>query len=378
MTPKLPKKLQGSILLSILFLSISISSTAQFTEYFESFTSGATSFTSNAQPFTLTGGIQVSVLASTGVDNHTPASTAGSSNQYIDNFNAVGTNKPFSIKTTNSATFTVKSLYFYVSNDPSASHGVTTSGSITFTGKKSGATQFTKTYNSASFTFPSSYTTYQGFTYLDFSAAGYSLIDIDELDIIEPTTFIYVAIDNFQFGAPIVLPIGLANFTANKQENNIALNWQLAQENNIDSFAVEHSMNGKNWEVINTITSTGNSSKAASYSYVDNAPVYGENYYCIKQINNDGTVEYSKVIPIDWDASTSSIDIYPNPATGFFITDLHQNVTTPVYYEVINTLGATVQQGYITTNKQTINIANLPKGIYFLKAAQQIVKFIKQ
>jgi hypothetical protein len=45
---------------------------------------------------------------------------------------------------------------------------------------------------------------------------------------------------------------------------------------------------------------------------------------------------------------------------------------------VISALGANVQQGCITTNKQTINIANLPKGIYLLKAAQQVVKFIKQ
>jgi len=187
-----------SLVLFVLFVA---SLRAQTNEYFESATTSAKSFTSNSQAFTLTNKFLITQLAGAGVDDNTPANPGATfnSDKFVDNYNQGATSQVNSIKTSNSALFTVKNLYYYVSNDIVGTNP-TTSGSITFNGKVSGSTIFTKTFNSG---FNSGFAAYQGFNYLDFSSGtDYSNTGIDELEIVLGGAFIYVAIDNFTWATP--------------------------------------------------------------------------------------------------------------------------------------------------------------------------------
>ena len=95
-------------------------------------------------------------------------------------------------------------------------------------------------------------------------------------------------------------------------------------------------------------------------------------YYRVKQIDNSGKFQYSKIISIVQENKGKGLSIYPNPASSTlnFITD-----DVKFDYQIINTNGQTILNG--RTNYQ-IDISNLPQGSYWLKVGNDITKFIKQ
>ncbi len=215
---------------------------AQTTETFESFTgSGSvkpTTFTSNSQPFTLTttdcvnGGTfgifipgQTWNKCSSGtISNGTGAygvgtsctsgNCTGTSNKFVENGAATGTSQIYSIKTTNSALFTVKALHVYASTD----QGNTPAASgVIFRGKKAGVVIFTVTKSSGMNT---SFGTNNGFTYIDFSTEGGSNntgYTIDELEVQGTGAVNYIAIDNFVWAAAVAL-------SATTSQSNVSCN----------------------------------------------------------------------------------------------------------------------------------------------------------
>ncbi|MBI3519421.1 MAG: SprB repeat-containing protein, partial [Bacteroidetes bacterium] len=203
-------------LLMVLLLSPILKAQVATTETFESYTTGKpTSFTSNSQAFTIvtnscgasnggTFGIfipgqaynlcsQSATSTGTGygvaIGCASSSACGGTSDKFIDNGNSNGTSQIYSIKTSNAALFNIKSLYIYVSADHAASSAVS---GVTFRGKKAGSVLFTLAPASLSINT-------NGFTFIDFVAASYGSINIDELEIQGGASINYVAVDNFRW-----------------------------------------------------------------------------------------------------------------------------------------------------------------------------------
>ncbi len=74
--------------------------------------------------------------------------------------------------------------------------------------------------------------------------------------------------------------------------------------------------------------------------------------------------------------SQNSMQVYPNPAREFIaiknIPDTQLQVT------VYSITGSQVLNTQLSSANQLINVSNLPKGLYFLKANNQVTKFTKQ
>lgn len=160
-----------------------------FVETFESFSAGASSFTSNGVDFeTGTSNFAVENFAGSG---------SGSSDYFLSNSSDVGTGKSYSISTVSSDTFTVSDLYVYLSSNASGSTP-TNDGTITFVGKLAGVTAYTFTISSG---FNTSFSSNEGFNYIDFStapSADYSDINVDEIQFTLGGSFQYIAVDDFQ------------------------------------------------------------------------------------------------------------------------------------------------------------------------------------
>ena len=77
--------------------------------------------------------------------------------------------------------------------------------------------------------------------------------------------------------------------------------------------------------------------------------------------------------------SSGTFAVYPNPTIGvlFVETRLIASLPDPTYH-ITNLMGQTLLQGHITAEKQQIDIANLPSGMYFISVGEQILKFVKQ
>lgn len=101
-----------------------------------------------------------------------------------------------------------------------------------------------------------------------------------------------VLIDDVQVLAPAPLPITLDYFTATPKNTSIELNWGTLSETNNDYFSIYKSPNGlEYWELIGNVQGMGNSSVPTDYSFIDNTPNNGLNYYVLMQTDYDGKRE---------------------------------------------------------------------------------------
>jgi hypothetical protein len=86
-----------------------------------------------------------------------------------------------------------------------------------------------------------------------------------------------------------VLPVELLSFSAIYIQNHTDISWSTATEINNDYFVIEYSVDAQNWEVLNYIKGSGNSSEIIDYTYQH----FTKNsyYYRLKQVDYDGKSE---------------------------------------------------------------------------------------
>lgn len=164
-----------------------------------------------------------------------------------------------------------------------------------------------------------------------------------------------------------VIPVGLLSFKAAKSDNANILTWETASEVNNKGFEVEKSSDGLHFEKMGFVA--GNN-KASTYQFADNTPL-SMSYYRLRQIDNNGTFEYSKIVSIDSKGAKSKFTAYPNPVSKT-ITIAN---TEGGNFQIFDLLGQQVLAG---KTAQQIDVSTLPQGTYILKVGAEQVKFIKQ
>lgn len=95
------------------------------------------------------------------------------------------------------------------------------------------------------------------------------------------------------------LPVKLTSFTGKASGNSIRLNWSTASENNNAYFEVLRIKEGKEPLVLGKVLGQGNASIAKTYSFTDNSPEHGTNYYQLRQTDHNGSFELSQVIDVN-------------------------------------------------------------------------------
>jgi hypothetical protein len=73
-----------------------------------------------------------------------------------------------------------------------------------------------------------------------------------------------------------------------------------------------------------------------------------------------------------------NISIYPNPVKSTVTIAVNSNTIPGQTISIINLAGNTVYQTSNFSNQQTIDISNLPGGIYFVKVGDEVTKLLKQ
>jgi len=191
-------------------------------------------------------------------------------------------------------------------------------------------------------------------------------------------------------GSGTALPVEFSYFTAKYERDAVNLNWETATELNNDFFEVQHSTDGLDWESLETIDGAGTSITANTYESVDFYPSEGINYYRIKQVDYDGTTDYSIVQEVHIGSVNSSTieiqSVYPNP----FSNRLSLNCTLPqggdVVVDLLDLSGFTVKSERFnlfegSNSLQLEGLDNLSTGYYILRlsangnqASQKVLK----
>ncbi|MEO5945035.1 MAG: T9SS type A sorting domain-containing protein [Ferruginibacter sp.] len=174
----------------------------------------------------------------------------------------------------------------------------------------------------------------------------------------------------FTFGATTsgVLPINLTNFTVQKSNNVVNVNWTTAQEINSNYFIVQRSTNRANWKDIGTVLAAGNSSSEINYSFIDKAPLKGINYYQLKQVDKDAKTVYSATKSVLFNTLFQAV-LSPNPVSDVLNVYLSKTGSSLTNIYLYDSNGKLVKTLATKENVQTINVSGLAKGLYFIKIA---------
>jgi hypothetical protein len=163
------------------------------------------------------------------------------------------------------------------------------------------------------------------------------------------------------------LSVDLLKLEATPLSNTVRISWQTANEIQNKGFQVERlNASGDGWAILGFIAANG---KASNYEFIDNAPL-SNNYYRLRQLDNDGKEMLSKTVSVAF-KTTNKLTVNPNPVSQFLTVE----TTEKSDYHVFNLLGQTVLTGKTT---QQIDVSILPKGTYILKIGIEQAKFVKQ
>ncbi|MBE0643259.1 MAG: T9SS type A sorting domain-containing protein [Bacteroidetes bacterium] len=172
-----------------------------------------------------------------------------------------------------------------------------------------------------------------------------------------------------------VLPVELTSFSAYLKANLVELRWNTATEKNNFGFEIERGTADGDWMSIGFVAGFGNSNSPKNYHFEDAVDgLSGTVSYRLKQIDRDGTIDYSSIVMVSVDAASgmSITDAYPNPfnpttTVNFTLTE-SANVRLSLYdmtgREVKTVLENTLLDA--GSHAQTINAEGLASGRYFL------------
>lgn len=169
------------------------------------------------------------------------------------------------------------------------------------------------------------------------------------------------------------IPVELTSFSATTDNQNVRLNWSTSSEKNNQGFEVQRKVNDE-YYTIGFVEGNGTSTEINNYTFIDRDVKSANYYYRLKQIDYDGSSNYSDEIFVE---ITSPADFvleqnFPNPFNPATTISFNLPTTDFVNVSVYNLVGEKVselvngelQQG---EHKLTFNASELPSGIYIVK-----------
>lgn len=128
------------------------------------------------------------------------------------------------------------------------------------------------------------------------------------------------------------------------------------------------SIDGITYYSISKIQGAGNSTIEQVYEYSCTEPKFtGLVYVRLKQIDYDGSFQYSDVLTIHIPNTHIDIFVYPNPVTDYIvIQDNAQSIESITFYDITQTKISAPQ---IDIN--TYSLEHLPQGVYTVAIATE-------
>lgn len=175
------------------------------------------------------------------------------------------------------------------------------------------------------------------------------------------------------------LPVELVSFGATRLNDAVLLRWKTATETNNYGFDVERSFDGNIWSAIGFVAGNGTTSSEKSYTYRDTPDwqaASGGMRYRLRQIDRDGTIDYSSVVHVSAGETVAQpLRVHPQPlATGGTATVLvtlpHAGDITLEMHDSMGRLVATFTQGMREAGTHTIatTLPQVARGVYALRA----------
>ena len=169
------------------------------------------------------------------------------------------------------------------------------------------------------------------------------------------------------------VPLMLISFSAVKKQHYTEINWQTANEQNIDHFTVERSDNNANYYPVAQVQGGRN-----NYTANDVKPINRIAYYRLRTVDNDGRDRLSKVVIITDAVSAGSISLLTNPVHDKIILVADGSVSGLFAYDIYTDNGQLVQKGNLSiaiNGKHELPVNAFAKGNYVITLKNNFLSY---
>lgn len=167
-----------------------------------------------------------------------------------------------------------------------------------------------------------------------------------------------------------VIPVELSSFTAIASGNEIMLHWTTATELNNLGFEVQRSNEDKEFSKVGFVEGNGTTTEQQNYNFSDGNLNTGKYYYRLKQVDYDGSFEYSSTVEVEINPSSFSLSQnHPNPFNPSTLIKYSIPASGFVSLKVFDVLGnevAKLVNGEKPAGSHEVEFSgNYSSGIYF-------------
>ena len=175
------------------------------------------------------------------------------------------------------------------------------------------------------------------------------------------------------YGTPI--PVELTSFTAASMDKDVNLQWSTASETNNSGYSIERKIkNENNWSAVTFVNGSGTTTELTNYTYTDKNVPSGIYNYRLKQIDFDGSYEYSNIIEVEVNVPKKFTleQNYPNPFNPSTVINFEIPVQTNVLLKVYDLLGNEIttlvnEMKPVGSYKIEFDASSLSNGVYFYR-----------
>ena len=162
-----------------------------------------------------------------------------------------------------------------------------------------------------------------------------------------------------------LLPVEISSFDLDLTDGMVFLTWRVETEKNNDFFEIQKSNDGKNFKTIGKVEGRGFADSPHIYQFSD-IPDFGQNHYRLRQVDFDGSVEFSSVKNIYFDGEGST-GIKIRIAGNLIYVDLENEELTGAELQLFDALGRSVSSQKLIASENLFQTGFSHQGICFYR-----------
>lgn len=151
------------------------------------------------------------------------------------------------------------------------------------------------------------------------------------------------------------MPVHLAAFSARATGPAIQLQWCTVSETDNAGFYIERSSSGTQWEDIGFVDGNATTLQMREYTFIDENPISGLNYYRLRQMDFDGTTEHSRVQAVRYENQDKNLVVWANAAR-----QAHVRTDDTIEQVIVFNLSGRI---VAVSKTATIDLSGIPAGI---------------
>jgi len=178
------------------------------------------------------------------------------------------------------------------------------------------------------------------------------------------------------------LPVSGIELGGIATDKQVKLSFKALNEREMANYTIERSADGISFANIGTQQPSNAAQASASYSFVDNQPIVGNNYYRIKGSSINGQIQYSNVAVVKYGVNIASVTVVPNPVQGKSVNLKLSQLSKGNYnISVTDAIGRSILKKEMLLDGSSSVQLNLPTSVkagnYFVKVEGQGNSFIQ-